>query len=1189
MYPGLGRFGTLLIANNTNNVKIGDLTGNGFTIVGIDNGNPGIENSAIYLQGNHSGIEIRYNDVVANGDAGLMAEFGQSNSNFTIDNNIFSGQTFVGPTPADNGFGNQFTTPNVPRQLVVMGSGSGTTTTSNITFTNNLISGTAGGSNGGGEQGNSLVTIDALGTNISGNTFSGTTTRFGNSLRARGANNSITGNLFTSTGLGANTVDLYVNRSGNVIQGNTFSSSAGGAIQVDGALGVATIGGAGLGQGNSISAYTIGVTLSGGSAIVDSNTFSSSAVADLEVNGGTARVQGNTFGGTIGVRIQNGGIADLGTGGGPDYTGLGASTGGNDFSSYTTTATATSGAIVNLNTNGTNANPGRQGAPPDVQAFGNTWAVNTPNGIENVVWHDGDVTTLGFVDFAAFGNLLVSVDDNNVNEGDTVNVSGSFTNVPQAHTVTINWGDGSADTVINLTSGVFTFNASHIYADDADGSLDNATVYPITVTVDDPTAAPPLSDTSLAVTVNNVAPSVTLVGPATAGTGQTFNFTFTNVDPGEDAGDVFTQMISATTPLGSGATGVVSNIVFTPSTGSGTFDVTFTAPAGGGTVLVSVTVTDDDGTSDSDSILVNVGNTLQVTNFVTNPSGFDVTFNRAPNLADLNLYDGRLGSELVVVLDPADIIVTRSVGIGPATVVNGSMAWNALTNTLSWVKSGSVLSDDFVNYTYNVTLESGATAFHDAFGNLDGNGDFDDTPGEDYTNSFVVNATTARVVGVRDIGRGPGQDVDESPVLGNGWAVTLDDATNVRSLNFDFRYDPTQLAINGASLAPGLAGMGWTITVNNLTPGQLIVTSSSPANELSGTNVPVIIIDATVKTTAPYGDAEILRFENVAVGVENGMLVDPAPHIEDRAIHKINYLGDADGNHLYDGFDVALMSRVAVAFDPGFGNNDWTDPLVIGDINSDGVINSIDTAIVGQKVVFPASTPQIPNIVVLSPVVAGSGVDPTLSIGDEIPAGIGGPVAIPVNITIDPSVNLSSATYTVQYDPAKLTYVSTAAASVFSGWTVIAGDSTPVGTLTILMSDAIGYPTGAVAETHQLATITFNVLETFTGGTSALNIAPVNQNEGGLFWTNDNVDDGSVKFALLGDYNQNGVVDTADRTVWRNTVGQSVTPYSGADGSGNGIIDNADFNIWRSHYGLAASPGPVRARKHFRCRSPVLK
>ncbi|MEX2172352.1 MAG: hypothetical protein WD851_23735 [Pirellulales bacterium] len=59
-----------------------------------------------------------------------------------------------------------------------------------------------------------------------------------------------------------------------------------------------------------------------------------------------------------------------------------------------------------------------------------------------------------------------------------------------------------------------------------------------------------------------------------------------------------------------------------------------------------------------------------------------------------------------------------------------------------------------------------------------------------------------------------------------------------------------------------------------------------------------------------------------------------------------------------------------------------------------------------------------------------------------------------------------------------------------------------------------------------------------------------------------------------GDYNGNGVVDAADYTVWRNTLGATgLTPFTGADGSGNGIIDTADYQHWRANFGTIVGSG----------------
>jgi hypothetical protein len=52
-----------------------------------------------------------------------------------------------------------------------------------------------------------------------------------------------------------------------------------------------------------------------------------------------------------------------------------------------------------------------------------------------------------------------------------------------------------------------------------------------------------------------------------------------------------------------------------------------------------------------------------------------------------------------------------------------------------------------------------------------------------------------------------------------------------------------------------------------------------------------------------------------------------------------------------------------------------------------------------------------------------------------------------------------------------------------------------------------------------------------------------------------------------GDYNQNGASDASDYIFWRKTLGTTVTPHSGADGSGNGVVDAADFDVWRTSFG----------------------
>ncbi len=61
---------------------------------------------------------------------------------------------------------------------------------------------------------------------------------------------------------------------------------------------------------------------------------------------------------------------------------------------------------------------------------------------------------------------------------------------------------------------------------------------------------------------------------------------------------------------------------------------------------------------------------------------------------------------------------------------------------------------------------------------------------------------------------------------------------------------------------------------------------------------------------------------------------------------------------------------------------------------------------------------------------------------------------------------------------------------------------------------------------------------------------------------------------LAGDYNEDGVVDAADYTVWRDSFGQSGSGLA-ADGDGSGTIDDGDYTIWKTHFGETAGAGSL--------------
>lgn len=57
---------------------------------------------------------------------------------------------------------------------------------------------------------------------------------------------------------------------------------------------------------------------------------------------------------------------------------------------------------------------------------------------------------------------------------------------------------------------------------------------------------------------------------------------------------------------------------------------------------------------------------------------------------------------------------------------------------------------------------------------------------------------------------------------------------------------------------------------------------------------------------------------------------------------------------------------------------------------------------------------------------------------------------------------------------------------------------------------------------------------------------------------------------LLGDFNGDGVVNAPDYTLMRDTFGDFVTPFSGADHDGSGRVDLGDYGLWFTNFGATA-------------------
>ena len=188
--------------------------------------------------------------------------------------------------------------------------------------------------------------------------------------------------------------------------------------------------------------------------------------------------------------------------------------------------------------------------------------------------------------FAA-GDLSLS--ETTANEGDTITLSGQFTDpdAVSSYTTTINWGDGSTPATLNeslgqivaslSTPGLYTYSATHQYLDNPPGELTGGN-YPINVSVSDGVNT---ASAATSIIVNNVPPTVTIVSDVDLTNG-TITTTANVTDPG------FLQIESVAWTL------TQNGIVIGTDDITGTA-YTFTIPDPLGVLVASATVTDSDG------------------------------------------------------------------------------------------------------------------------------------------------------------------------------------------------------------------------------------------------------------------------------------------------------------------------------------------------------------------------------------------------------------------------------------------------------------------------------------------------------------------------------------------------------------------------------------------------------------------
>ncbi len=376
-------------------------------------------------------------------------------------------------------------------------------------------------------------------------------------------------------------------------------------------------------------------------------------------------------------------------------------------------------------------------------------------------------------------NVTPSVDagaDQTANEGDTVNLAGSFTDPGTADTHTIEWnfGDGSAPVGGSLTP-------SHAYADNG--------VYTVTLTVTDKDGG--VGTDTLTVTVGNVAPVVAVPAGQTVTEGGTVTLpdaSFTDAG----AGDTHTATIDW-------GDGTVEPGTVIQGAGSGSVALGSHTYAEDGIYTVTVSVTDDDGAAGSNSLTITVNNAAPVVEAGPDQSG-------APG--------GTIALVPATFTDAGvEDIHTATIDWGDGTTEAGAVTQGAGGGSVAG--SHAYAADG--NYTVTVLV-------------IDDDGLF----GSD---SFQVNLTTANVGpaanagGPYTINEGQGvtldgsgsNDPDSGPSpLSYAWDLDgdgqYDDATGI-TVTLPIQPDNTSFTV-GLEVSDGLltATDTATVTVNNVAP-----------------------------------------------------------------------------------------------------------------------------------------------------------------------------------------------------------------------------------------------------------------------------------------------------------------------------------------------------------------------------------
>ena len=413
------------------------------------------------------------------------------------------------------------------------------------------------------------------------------------------------------------------------------------------------------------------------------------------------------------------------------------------------------------------------------------------------------------------------------------------------------------------------------------------------------------------------------------------------------------------------------------------------------------------------------GNSLQVSQFTPTDSGFTLRFTQALDPATLNLYSG----------DPTRLGVPDLVLLGPdGKPISGSIILDADRQGLTFLRTGgALLPGHFV-----LTLASRIDGFVTPGGlMLDGNADGigTGTVSDNYVTAFDVALNNAAVLAVGEVARGPGQTL-ANPAAAYNFPIVLNNAAGAKRVDFTLNYNPNLLTVTGFS--GGVLPTGSTVTVDTSTAGQLHVSVLSPTAFVTGTIV-LGNLEASVPITAVYGAKDLLHFS--AVSLDSGVRL---VHSDD-GLHIVAFVGDTSGDGSYTTLDFQRFQRVLLKQDSGFGAWPLVDPVIIGDIDHNGLLQSVDALKLAYQV-GGTNQKDIPAIPAGLPPMVFAGADPSVTLG-SVTAAAGSQAIVPVNI--DTAAGLQSVQLTIRYDASALTLMGVEKTALSANFLYFVTHTTP--------------------------------------------------------------------------------------------------------------------------------------------------